>query len=278
MCWPSFEAYPMLAGLVEADRCASCGTRCSICCRLRRRSRDTKLAFVTNPNNPTGTVVGDQIEAFFELSCRAVSSCSTRRTTNSSPTGVATRSRVERTRTSSSRTPSKAHWLRVGYAAGSPGDLDRRPTLVPFAVNELAQIAAPQPRRADRWRSGWRASSPNRPGCGRCGRRGGTSPNRRATSSGSPPARRQRSSASGWSAGASARAFAGVGVRSRPATLRPTICSPPSTRWSARSTRAPGARRREEWDNGSRDGTFRAGGAGRLAVPGAQPAVRDRPQ
>lgn len=154
MCWPSFEAYPVFASLVEADQ---------IRVPLRDEVFDlpaladavtaaphTKLAIVTNPNNPTGTVVGtddvvtflraipdDRLVVLDEAYAEFVTDPRVRNSVGlleSFPNLVIT------------RTFSKAYGLaslRIGYAIGRPeviGVIDK--TLVPFAVNDLAQRAA----------------------------------------------------------------------------------------------------------------------------------------
>ena len=152
MCWPSFEAYPMFAGLVEADevRVPLRDEAFDLPSLAAAITADTKLAFVTNPNNPTGTVVGtDEIIAFLDAvpgTCLVVLDeaydefVTDPRVRDSIPL-------IERySNLIVARTFSKAHGLaglRVGYAAGDPeviSIVDR--TLVPFAVNELAQVAA----------------------------------------------------------------------------------------------------------------------------------------
>ncbi len=152
MCWPSFEAYPIFARLVEAQE---------IRVPLRDEAFDlpalaaavthrTKVTFVTNPNNPTGTVVSTaEIETLLDAvpdTCIVVLDeayaefVDDPRVTDSTPL-LADHPNLVVTRTFS-----KAHGLaalRVGYAVGSPeviGMIDR--TLVPFAVNDLAQRAA----------------------------------------------------------------------------------------------------------------------------------------
>jgi histidinol-phosphate aminotransferase len=152
MCWPSFEAYPLFAELVEAEQ---------IRVPLRDETFDlvalasavderTRIAFVTNPNNPTGTVVGtDDVVAFLSevpLSCLVVLDEAYSEFVTDSRVTDSTRLLVDHPNLVITRTFSKAHGLaglRVGYAIGHPdviGMIDR--TLVPFAVNDLAQRAA----------------------------------------------------------------------------------------------------------------------------------------
>ena len=152
MCWPSFEAYPLFAMLVEAEQ---------IRVPLREESFDlpalaeaitpsTKLAFVTNPNNPTGTVVGtDEIATFLDAvpeTCLVVLDEAYHEFVDD-PRVTDSLALLDRhSNLVITRTFSKAHGLaglRVGYAIGHPdviGMIDR--SLVPFAVNELAQRAA----------------------------------------------------------------------------------------------------------------------------------------
>ena len=152
MCWPSFEAYPVFAMLVEAEqiRVPLLDETFDLRALTAAIEPDTKLAFIANPNNPTGTVVTTQeIEAFL---AEVPSTClvvldeaytefvTDERVTNST-TLLAAHDNLLITRTFS-----KAHGLaglRVGYAVAHPDVIamvDR--TLVPFAVNELAQRAA----------------------------------------------------------------------------------------------------------------------------------------
>ncbi len=151
-CWPSFEAYPQFAGLVEAEQISP---------PLRRQTfdldaladavtSDTKLVLIANPNNPTGTIVGtDEIASLVE---RVPSSCLV--VVDEAYAEFVTDPRITDSTTLLDRYPnvlvlrtfSKAHALaslRIGYAIGDPaviGAIDR--TLVPFVVNGLGQRAA----------------------------------------------------------------------------------------------------------------------------------------
>lgn len=152
MCWPSFEAYPVFAMLVEAEQ---------IRVPLRDETFDldalaaaitptTKIAFVTNPNNPTGTTVGTrEIATFLDRvppTCLVVLDEAYAEFVTDPRVTDSTAMLAEHDNLVITRTFSKAHGLaglRVGYAMGHPdviAMIDR--TLVPFAVNELAQRAA----------------------------------------------------------------------------------------------------------------------------------------
>ncbi len=152
MCWPSFEAYPLFALLAEAEqiRVPLYNETFDLDALADAITDDTKLVFVANPNNPTGTTVAtDDIATLLR---RAPATCLV-------VLDEAYGEFVTDTRVTDSvallahhdnliitRTFSKAHGLaglRVGYAIGHPeivAMVDR--TLVPFAVNELAQRAA----------------------------------------------------------------------------------------------------------------------------------------
>ena len=151
-CWPSFEAYPQFAGLVEAAQISP---------PLRRQTfdldaladavtPDTKLVLIANPNNPTGTIVGtDEIAALVE---RVPPTCLV--VVDEAYAEFVTDPRITDSMALLDRYPnvlvlrtfSKAHALaalRIGYAIGHPdviAALDR--TLVPFVVNGLGQHAA----------------------------------------------------------------------------------------------------------------------------------------
>lgn len=152
MCWPSFEAYPVFAMLVEAEQ---------VRVPLRDETFDlpalaaavtdaTKVVFVTNPNNPTGTVVGtDEIRAFLAQipsTCLVVLDEAYNEFVDDPRVTDSTLLLADNPNVVITRTFSKAHGLaglRIGYAIGHSdviAMIDR--TLVPFAVNELAQRAA----------------------------------------------------------------------------------------------------------------------------------------
>ena len=152
MCWPSFEAYPLFAMLVEAEQ---------VRVPLRDETFDlpalaeaigpsTALAFVTNPNNPTGTVVPtSEIVDFLGTvpeTCLVVLDEAYHEFVDHPGVTDSVALLADHPNLVVTRTFSKAHGLaglRIGYAIGHPdvvAMIDR--TLVPFAVNELAQRAA----------------------------------------------------------------------------------------------------------------------------------------
>jgi histidinol-phosphate aminotransferase len=151
-CWPSFEAYPQFAALVEGSQIRP---------PLRRQTfdlealagavdDDTRLVLIANPNNPTGTVVGtDDLSAFVEgvpESCLVVVDEAYAEFVADVRIGDSIRLVERFSNVVVLRTFSKAHALaalRVGYAIARPeviDVLDR--TLVPFVVNGLGQCAA----------------------------------------------------------------------------------------------------------------------------------------
>lgn len=152
MCWPSFEAYPLFAALVEAEqiRVPLRDETFDLPALAAAVTDETKVAFITNPNNPTGTVVGTgEIVTFLEAvpaSCIVVLDEAYAEFVTDARVTDSTRLLAPHPNLVVTRTFSKAHGLaglRIGYAIGQPdviGMIDR--TLVPFAVNSLAQLAA----------------------------------------------------------------------------------------------------------------------------------------
>jgi len=150
--WRSFEAYPTLADLAAAD---------SVRVPLRAEAHDlaamadaitprTRLIFVCNPNNPTGTVVhAAELEAFLDRvppDCLVVLDEAYREYIRDEavPDGVT----LYRARPNVAvlRTFSKAYGLaglRVGFMiAHEPVAAAVRATMLPFSVNRIAQAAA----------------------------------------------------------------------------------------------------------------------------------------
>jgi histidinol-phosphate aminotransferase len=150
--WRSFEAYPTLADLAAAD---------SVLVPLRAEAHDlaamaaaitprTRLIFVCNPNNPTGTVVhAAELEAFLDRvpdDCLVVLDEAYREYIRDEavPDGVTLYR--DRPNVAVLRTFSKAYGLaglRVGFMiAHQPVAAAARMTMLPFTVNRIAQAAA----------------------------------------------------------------------------------------------------------------------------------------
>ena len=150
--WRSFEAYPTLADLAAAD---------SVRVPLRGEVHDlpamadaitprTRLIFICNPNNPTGTVVREQeLTDFLDqvpADCLVVLDEAYHEYIRDEavPDGVT----VYRARPNVAvlRTFSKAYGLaglRTGFMiAHEPVAAAVRATMLPFTVNRLAQVAA----------------------------------------------------------------------------------------------------------------------------------------
>jgi histidinol-phosphate aminotransferase len=150
--WRSFEAYPTLADLAAAD---------SVRVLLRDEAHDlvamadaitprTRLVFVCNPNNPTGTVVHEpELEDFLDLvpaDCLVVIDEAYHEYIRDEavPDGVTLYR--DRPNVAVMRTFSKAYGLaglRTGFMiAHEPVAAAARATMLPFSVNRIAQAAA----------------------------------------------------------------------------------------------------------------------------------------
>jgi len=150
--WRSFEAYPLLVSLSGAT---------GVQVPLRDGVHDldamadaitdrTRLIFVCNPNNPTGTVVGeDELVAFLDRvpgDCLVVLDEAYREYVRDPrvPNGLTLY--PDRPNVVVLRTFSKAYGLaglRVGFLVGAePIAAAIRKTMLPFTVNHLAQAAA----------------------------------------------------------------------------------------------------------------------------------------
>lgn len=157
--WRSFEAYPLLADLSGVT---------SVRVPLRDEEHDldamaaaitdrTRMIFVCNPNNPTGTSIRRaELEAFLDRvpeNVLVVLDEAYREYVRDAdvPDGLALYR--DRPNVCVLRTFSKAYGLaglRVGYLIGhEPVAAAVRKTIVPFAVNHLAQIAAVASLRAE---------------------------------------------------------------------------------------------------------------------------------
>jgi histidinol-phosphate aminotransferase len=150
--WRSFEAYPTLADLAAAE---------SIKVPIRDETHDlaamadaitprTRLIFVCNPNNPTGTVVhGPELEGFLDqvpADCLVVLDEAYHEYIRDEavPDGVTLYR--DRPNVAVLRTFSKAYGLaglRTGFMiAHNPVAAAVRATMLPFSVNRIAQAAA----------------------------------------------------------------------------------------------------------------------------------------
>ncbi|MEU6424528.1 histidinol-phosphate transaminase [Microbispora sp. NPDC046973] len=150
--WRSFEAYPLLVGLSGAN---------AVEVPLRDETHDldamaeaitpeTRLVFVCNPNNPTGTVNrADELTRFLDRvpeNVTVVLDEAYREYVRDADVPDGLTLYRERPNVAVLRTFSKAYGLaglRVGYLIGhEPVAAAVRKTLLPFAVNHLAQAAA----------------------------------------------------------------------------------------------------------------------------------------
>src|ERR1700685_23771 len=150
--WRSFEAYPTLADLAAAEsvRVPLRGEEHDLAAMADAITPRTRLIFVCNPNNPTGTVVrGPDLEAFLRLApadCLVVLDEAYHEYIRDEavPDGVTVYR--DRPNVAVLRTFSKAYGLaglRTGFMiAHEPVAAAVRATMLPFSVNRLAQAAA----------------------------------------------------------------------------------------------------------------------------------------
>ena len=150
--WRSFEAYPTLSDLAGAD---------SVRVPLRAETHDlaamsaaitsrTRLIFVCNPNNPTGTVVhAAELEAFLDqvpADCLVVLDEAYREYIRDAAVPDGIEFYRDRPNVAVLRTFSKAYGLaglRTGFMiAHEPVAAAVRMTMLPFSVNSIAQAAA----------------------------------------------------------------------------------------------------------------------------------------
>jgi histidinol-phosphate aminotransferase len=157
--WRSFEAYPLLADLagVRSVRVPLAGEYHDLDAMAEAITDATRVVFVCNPNNPTSTAVRRrELEAFLDRvpeQVLVVLDEAYREYVRDEdvPTGLTLYR--DRPNVCVTRTFSKAYGLaglRVGYLIGpEPVAAAVRKTIVPFAVNHLAQIAAIASLRAE---------------------------------------------------------------------------------------------------------------------------------
>jgi histidinol-phosphate aminotransferase len=150
--WRSFEAYPLLVSLTGATevRVPLRGEAHDLDAMADAVTPRTRVVFVCNPNNPTGTVInGDDLAAFLgrvPRDCLVVLDEAYAEYVRDPavPNGVA----VYRDHPNIAvlRTFSKAYGLaglRVGYVVGHEQVATAiRTTMLPFSVNHIAQAAA----------------------------------------------------------------------------------------------------------------------------------------
>ncbi|WP_433249264.1 histidinol-phosphate transaminase [Streptosporangium sp. CA-135522] len=150
--WRSFEAYPLLADLAGATsvRVPLLDETHHLDAMAEAITPQTRMIFVCNPNNPTGTVVhAAELEAFLnrvpENVLVVLDEAYREYVRDADVTDGLTVYR-DRPNVAVLRTFSKAYGLaglRVGYLiANEPVATAVRKTIVPFAVNHLAQAAA----------------------------------------------------------------------------------------------------------------------------------------
>ncbi|MDQ2814139.1 MAG: histidinol-phosphate transaminase [Actinomycetota bacterium] len=150
--WRSFEAYPTLADLAAAE---------SVRVPLRDETHDlaamadaitprTRLIFICNPNNPTGTVVhAAELEDFLDQAppdCLVVLDEAYREYVRDEAVPDGIKLYRDRPNVAVLRTFSKAYGLaglRTGFLIGhEPVAAAVRLTMLPFTVNSIAQAAA----------------------------------------------------------------------------------------------------------------------------------------
>ncbi|GAA1270473.1 histidinol-phosphate transaminase [Sphaerisporangium rubeum] len=150
--WRSFEAYPLLADLagVTSVRVPLAEETHDLEAMAAAVTPRTRLVFVCNPNNPTGTVNRtDELVAFLDTvpqDVLVVLDEAYHEYVRDAGVPDGLRLYADRPNVAVLRTFSKAYGLaglRVGYLIGHPPVAEAvRKTMVPFAVNALAQAAA----------------------------------------------------------------------------------------------------------------------------------------
>ncbi|MGK0722613.1 histidinol-phosphate transaminase [Leucobacter sp. W1478] len=151
--WRSFEAYPILtrvAGAVPVEVPLDADARHDLAAMAGAVTERTRLIFICNPNNPTGTVVGAaQLAAFMQLVPEQVLVVIDEAYVHfdrdpGSPDGLEYFRRYPNVAVL--HTFSKAYGLaglRIGYAIARPEvTAHLRKVALPFAVSQLAQVAA----------------------------------------------------------------------------------------------------------------------------------------
>ena len=150
--WPSFEAYPVFVALAggRAVAVANAGETLDADAIADAIGDDTKLVFVANPNNPTGTALGQNdlvsIADSTPQDALLVVDEAYREFVTDPAVPDAIETLGDRDNVAVLRTFSKAHGLaglRVGYLIGPDHVVDTVDRLlVPFAINHIAEAAA----------------------------------------------------------------------------------------------------------------------------------------
>jgi histidinol-phosphate aminotransferase len=151
--WRSFEAYPIIvqvAGATAVPVPLTSDAVHDLEAMAAAITPSTRVVFVCNPNNPTGTAVRRApLEAFLDAvpnDCLVVLDEAYREFNRDPDVPDAVTLYRNRPNVAVLRTFSKAYGLaglRVGYAVAHPDVADAiRMTSVPFAVNSIAQAAA----------------------------------------------------------------------------------------------------------------------------------------
>jgi histidinol-phosphate aminotransferase len=150
--WRSFEAYPLLADLAGATsvRVPLADERHDLDAMAEAITDETRMIFICNPNNPTGTAAGRaELEAFLDrvpAHVLVVLDEAYREYVRDENVPDGLTLYRDRPNVCVLRTFSKAYGLaglRVGYLVGhEPVAAAVRKTIIPFAVNHLAQVAA----------------------------------------------------------------------------------------------------------------------------------------
>lgn len=157
--WRSFEAYPLLSDLagVTSVRVPLAGEDHDLDAMAEAITDDTRLVIVCNPNNPTSTAIRRrELEAFLDRvpeNVLVVLDEAYREYVRDEDVPDGLTLYRDRPNVCVMRTFSKAYGLaglRVGYMiAHEPVAAAVRKTIVPFAVNHLAQVAAVASLRAE---------------------------------------------------------------------------------------------------------------------------------
>jgi histidinol-phosphate aminotransferase len=151
--WRSFEAYPLLVGLSGASQVTvplDGSARHDLAAMAAAVTDRTRVIFVCNPNNPTGTVVHEpELTRFLDQvpgTCLVVLDEAYHEYIRDPavPDGIALA--AGRPNVAVLRTFSKAYGLaglRIGFLIGDPAVAGAvRKTLLPFSVSSVAQAAA----------------------------------------------------------------------------------------------------------------------------------------